>query len=218
MREGHPSVPGQTWRPSAMISPGGGSGSLSGGGVGGDVGGEEVPDDREAVYKRGRQSPGVMSGGVVGAVGTNPLASRPPALRPEEGVHRRVGRGFASHPPTYGPPPSSAASTSGAAGAAAAGADASAATSLPAVSFSRYRGGAYGSRFNTSHSVCAALVSSLEVVPLFTSAFFSLYFQIVWPENASAATKGFNTSYRGRFLPIEKIGSPYYCATVQKHS
>ena len=148
VREGPPSVPGQTWRPSAIISPGGGSG-------GGGVGGDGALGEREAVYKRGRQSPGVMSGGVVGAVGPNPLVSRPPALRPEVGVHRRVGSGFEVYPPAYGSPPSPAASAS-ASGVAAAAA-ASAATPLPAVSFSRFRGGGYGSRFNTSHSVSARI-------------------------------------------------------------
>lgn len=192
VREGPPSVPGQTWRPSAIISPGGssvGGGSGRGGGAGGiGVGGEGFLSEREAIYKRGRQSPGAMSGGVVGAVGPNPLASRPPALRPEMGVHRRVGSGFDAHPSAYGsPPPSPAASASGVAAAAAAAAAASAATSLPAVSLSRFRGGAYGSRLNASHLVSVTYAVSVlsggytSVHPLSLCLFFRLLLSRIFP-------------------------------------
>lgn len=161
VREGPPSVPGHIWRPSAIISPGGGGGGGSSrGGGGGGIGDDGVLGEEEAVYKRGRQSPDAINEGIVGAVGPNPLVSRPPALRPEVGVHRRVGSGFDAYPPAYGSPPSPAASASAsgvAAGTAAAAGAASAATSLPAVSFSRFRGGGYGSRFNTSHSVSARI-------------------------------------------------------------
>lgn len=160
LREGQPPALGQTWRSAAMMSPGG-----SGSGIGGGGDAMGVADDRDATYKRGGQSPGAMGGGVAGVGGQSPLVSRSPAMRSEVGGHRRVGSGFSTHPPAYGSPPSSAASSSTAAAAAAA---ASSATALPAVSFSRFRGGTYGSRFNASHSVSAAVLSSLGVLFIYT--------------------------------------------------